>query len=99
MNRGYSQIAVNIERTTAKIADAGRPMNWMLDDAGYKEAELKLGLMLRIAFEEARNRKTVSSWDRNVVHHRSGRYLLACNSHGRLLWAEAYCSVLSKFFD
>jgi hypothetical protein len=71
----------------------------MIEVAGYRHAELRLGSMLRIAFDEARNRKPVRSWDRNLIHRRSARYLLACNSYSRLLWADAFCSGLSDVFD
>jgi len=74
-------------------------MNWMLKTTGYVQAELRLGYLLRRSFDEARNRQTVRLWHRKLAHRSFARYLLACNSYGRLLWAGAYCAELSECFD
>src|SRR5258706_8219802 len=53
---------------------------------------------LRRAFQEARNRHTVSRGDRGLLHSSHRNKLLAVNRHSRLRWGRAVCDQLSDFF-
>jgi hypothetical protein len=53
---------------------------------------------LRNAFDEARNRKTVSWGDKSLLHARHGPTLVAVNRYSHELWGRAVCDQLSAFF-
>jgi hypothetical protein len=53
---------------------------------------------LRSAFQEARNRYTVSRTDEALLHSSHRHELLAVNRHSRVLWGRAVCNQLSAFF-
>src|SRR4051812_13030720 len=50
---------------------------------------------LRSAFQEARNRHTVSPADKGLLHSSHRHELLAVNRHARVLWGRAVCDQLS----
>ena len=53
---------------------------------------------LRSAFQEARNRHSVSRADMGLLHSSHRNELLAVNRHSRVRWGRAVCDELSGFF-
>ena len=53
---------------------------------------------LRSAFQEARNRHSVSRADRGLLRSSHRNKLLAVNHHSRVRWGRAVCDELSGFF-
>jgi hypothetical protein len=53
---------------------------------------------LRSAFQEARNRRSVSRADMGLLHSSHRNKLLAVNHHSRVRWGRAVCDELSGFF-
>src|SRR5438045_859606 len=60
--------------------------------------ERSIEAKLRSAFQEARNRDTVSRADKTLLHSSHRHELLAVNRHSRVLWGRAVCHQLSAFF-
>jgi len=53
---------------------------------------------LRSAFQEARNRHSVSRADMGLLHSSHRNELLSVNRHSRVRWGRAVCDELSGFF-
>jgi hypothetical protein len=53
---------------------------------------------LRSAFQEARNRHTISRGDKGLLSSSHRNKLLAVNRHSRVRWGRAVCDQLSGFF-
>jgi hypothetical protein len=53
---------------------------------------------LRSAFQEARNRRSVSRADMGLLHSSHRNKLLAVNRHSRVTWGRTVCDELSGFF-
>lgn len=50
------------------------------------------------AFNEARNRETISRGDRQIILPRMARDLIAANPYSRILWGRSLCQEFSNFF-
>ena len=71
---------------------------WLFKATKLYGQERNTDYELRTAFEEARNRSTVTPCDRDLLRSPFGRYLYAVNLYGRLRWGEAACSAISDHF-
>lgn len=63
---------------------------------GIESCERKNYRLIRDAFQEARNRKTVSMGDKALIKCRKRNSLVAVNPFSRIMWGKALCSEIEK---
>jgi len=73
-------------------------MDSLFQQTGLRAQEWATDNQFRRALETARNRGSVTIFDRQLLRPDAGKYLCAANRFGRIWWGQALCAEFSAHF-
>lgn len=74
------------------------PCMWLFQQSGFLAQERAQSAALRRAFDQARNRDTISRGDRQLLNGQNAQFLYAVNSLSRIQWAQSICQEFQDHF-